>query len=529
MMPAAIDRLGATVIDKSRRDPLPKRVASMFFAALLMALGVVNPAGSQARAAADCAAAPKSPPPKGKHWYYRTDRASRRKCWFLGPQDDKIVPAASEASVSARSVAGATRTAGHRPITPTQAAPLIRTPSTLPPSLQTRPAAIVEAAHVDLRGPDQAAAARGASRNVPLQQEQWPSSQSINPESISINHPTTVSIILGNPDGTYLSIAHDMSAVLDDRDGLRILPIVARGGSGNLRDVRYLKGIDIAITQSNQLNLLRRANASGPIDDFACIARLFNEEMHVVVRAESRITSIKQLHGKKVNFGDVDSGTQVLTRDIFERLGIKATEVNMGQDDAFEALKQGMIAATVLIDGKPTGSTLALKSTDGFRILPVPFSKPLQSDYLPTTLTHDDYPNLIAPGSNVDTIAVGTVMIAYNWAPDTDRYRRIAKFIETLFPRIAEFQMPPHHPKWREVNLSATVPGWKRFPAAEEWLERYRKTQLTLRQEFEEFLTRKQEPTSVAASDQEREQLFEEFLKWNRAQLIGANRLGARQ
>jgi TRAP transporter TAXI family solute receptor len=350
--------------------------------------------------------------------------------------------------------------------------------------------------------------------------------QRVSPNSIAsigarINS-NTVSIVSGNLNGTYLSIAYDLSAVLDDGDDLRILPIVGKGGGQNIRDVRFLKGVDIGITQSNLLGLFHRTNEIGPIDDkVVYIARLFNEETHVVVRAESGITSVEQLAGKKVNFSDVGSGTQLSTRDILERLGIKAVEVNMGQNDAFEALKTGEIAATVLIAGKPAGSTSKLKAADGFRILPVPFQKPLQNDYLPSTLTHNDYPNLIEAGRNVDTVAVGAALIAYNWARDSDRYRRIAKFIDAFFPRLAEFQKPPRHPKWREANLSATVSGWKRFPAAEEWLERNRRTLAARpadRQKFEEFLARGDKRVSAATSQEQREKLFQEFLKWNRAQ-----------
>ena len=146
----------------------------------------------------------------------------------------------------------------------------------------------------------------------------------------------------------------------------------------------------------------------------------------------------------------------------------------------------------MLIAGKPTGSTAILKASDGFRILPVPFSKALQDDYLPTTFTHDDYPDLIERGSSVDSIAVGAVLIAYNWPQKTDRYRRIAKFIDAFFPRIAEFQKAPRHPKWREVNLAATVPGIKRFPAAEAWLQANRESlaQPAVKKKFEQFLAR---------------------------------------
>ena len=43
-----------------------------------------------ADAAAACNAAPKSPPAAGSHWYYRTDRASGRKCWYLASEGQKI-------------------------------------------------------------------------------------------------------------------------------------------------------------------------------------------------------------------------------------------------------------------------------------------------------------------------------------------------------------------------------------------------------------------------------------------------------
>jgi TRAP transporter TAXI family solute receptor len=329
----------------------------------------------------------------------------------------------------------------------------------------------------------------------------------------------TIHVVSGNLNGTYLSIAYDLSAVLDDGDNLRILPVVGKGGGQNIRDVRFMKGVDIGITQANLLNVFRRSNEIGPIHDKVLyIARLFNEEMHVVVRADSGITSVEQLAGRTVNFSDVGSGTQLSTRDIFDRLGIAATEINMGQNDAFEALKKGEIAASVLIAGKPAGSTAKLRAADGFRILPVPFAKPLQSDYLPAVLTHADYPNLIERDRPVDTVAVGAALIAYNWPVDTDRYRRIAKFIEAFFPRLAEFRKPPRHPKWREANLGATVPGWKRFPAAEEWLRRHQpaSAQSDVKERFERFLAGT--GNAAATSAEARERLFQEFLQWSRAQ-----------
>lgn len=333
----------------------------------------------------------------------------------------------------------------------------------------------------------------------------------------------TIAIVSGNPNATYLTIAYDLSAVLDDGDNFRVLPVIGKGGGQNIRDVRFLKGVDLGITQSILLNEFRQSNEIGNIDDkIVYITKLFNEEMHLVVRADSGINSIQDLNGKKVNFSDIGSGSQLSTRDIFKRLGIKAEEVNMGQADGFEKLKSGEIAATVLIAGKPAASMAKLKAADGFRFLPVPFAKQLQSDYLPAVLGHNDYPGMIETGQDVDTVAVSAVLIAYNWPSDSDRYRRIAKFVNVFFPKLAEFQKPPRHPKWRETNLAAVLPGWTRFAAAEEWLKQNRQNQAVTaatRSEFDQFLAGRrtsgegEEPSNAA----EREQLFQQFLQWQQA------------
>lgn len=333
-------------------------------------------------------------------------------------------------------------------------------------------------------------------------------------ERLNLN---TIAIVSGNLNATYLSIAYDLSAVLDDGDEFRVLPVVGKGGGQNIKDVRFLKGVDLGITQSVLLNAYRKSNEIGPIDDkIVYIAKLFNEEMHLIVHADSGIASIDQLAGKKVNFSDIGSGTQMSSRDIFDKLGIEVEEMNMGQADAFMKLKSGEIAATVLIAGKPTGSTAKLQASEGFRILPVPYRKPLQADYLPATLTSVDYPRLIEKDRQVESIAVSAVLIAYNWPKGSDRYRRIQKFVEAFFPRLADFQKPPRHPKWREANLAATLPGWTRFDGAEEWLKKNAQQQvLSQREQFDRFLQARSQ-ASTGTTAKEREALFNEFMQWSK-------------
>jgi hypothetical protein len=150
------------------------------------------------------------------------------------------------------------------------------------------------------------------------------------------------------------------------------------------------------------------------------------------------------------------------------------------------------------------------------RLIAVPFARPLRDDFLPAALTSEDYPGLVEPGRRVDTVAVGTVLIAYNWAKDSDQYKKIRKFVGAFFPQIGKLQAPPHHPKWREVNLAATLPGWPRFAGAETWLAQHKDNTPVegARTKFDEFVRARGGDTGSA---EDHEKLFQEFLQWSEA------------
>jgi uncharacterized protein len=330
----------------------------------------------------------------------------------------------------------------------------------------------------------------------------------------------TVGIVSGSPsaDDTYLQIANDMASVLNDSDKLRILPIVGIGGPQNVRDVRYLKGIDIGLTQLSVLNSFRSPNQlMGKYDDkIVYIAKLFNEEVHLIAARD--ITSIQQLNGRKVNIDEVRSGTSQTMRDVFKRLGIKVEEVNVVQGQAFEMLKTGEIAATAYVSGKSAKLISNMKLERGMHFIPVPFSKEISdAEYLPTDLTHEDYPDQIPAGQVIQTIADEVVLIGYNWQKNTDRYRRVQRFVDAFFPKIEEFRKPPNHPKWREVNLAVTVKGWKRFDPAEEWLASARNPDVaSLQSDFRQFTSQQGVATRGVASANS-DELFQEFLKWKQS------------
>jgi TRAP transporter TAXI family solute receptor len=284
----------------------------------------------------------------------------------------------------------------------------------------------------------------------------------------------TVGIVGGLASGTYMRFAVDLARALDDRDNLRVLPIVSFGAASNLDDLLYLRGIDIAVTQSDVFEYFRTVRKTANLDKRVnFIIRLPVSEVHLLARDEIR--SIDDLRGKKVNLGPEGSASSLTGAIIFQRLGIQIEQSNLDDATSFEKLKSGELSALVRVVGKPVDGLARIPPNSGLHLISIPFSKTFADYYTLSVLSSEDYPALLPPGQQIDTIAVPAVLAVYNWSNKTDRYRKVQRFVERLFANWDKFQRPPYHSKWRDVNLAATVPGWTRFSVAQEMLQRQMK------------------------------------------------------
>jgi TRAP-type uncharacterized transport system substrate-binding protein len=321
-------------------------------------------------------------------------------------------------------------------------------------------------------------------------------------------------IISGNPNGGYLRIAYDISAVVDQGNELRVLPIVGRGAVQNIRDILFLKGVDMGLANTVSLSQFRRSDELGRhvSRQIVYITRLFEDEFHLIVRPE--INSLKDLDGKPVNYSDAGSGAQLSAQLMFKGFGIVPKEVNMGQADAIEKMKRGEVFGTLCTCLKPLPPYKAVPKDLGFKLLHIPLEGPMLEDYVPTTFTHEDYPNLVPEGTRVETVAIPTALIAYNWPTDHERYRRIAKFTESFFSKLQDFHKPPRHPRWKNVNLSAELKGWTRLKAAQDWLDRVPTAQSGAG--IDTVLARAQAARAAPGSPAEQERLFKEFIEWSK-------------
>ena len=319
-------------------------------------------------------------------------------------------------------------------------------------------------------------------------------------------------------------------------EGIRVLPVLGVGGLQNVNDVLFLKNIDMGVVDEDNLRLLKKkdpalyANIEQRVQ---YITKLYNSEFQVLARND--IKSYDDLRGKKVNFNLKDSQTEVTADTVFNALNIQTQRSYYDNDEAMKRLISGELSAMIILTGAPQVTMSKIKKEDGVHFLPLDQEslpnhdlKELFANYLPADLTHDLYPNLIPEGTTVPTIANRALLVAYTWPENSPRYKRIAKFVDAFFSKIDQFNNSSRHPKWREVNLSAEMPGWTRYKPAADWLASHRNQAVSvnsgstldqsspeLRLAFEKFM---QKYTSSSGqktlTTAEREALFAKFMKF---------------
>jgi len=329
----------------------------------------------------------------------------------------------------------------------------------------------------------------------------------------------TVGIAGGLIDGTYMRFADELAKVLDDGDNLRILPMVSYGAASNLDDLLYLRGVDLAVTQSDVFEYFRTERKTPNLQNrIHYILRLPIAELHILAKTEIR--SLEDLRGKKINFGPAGSGSSLTGTIVFQRLGVQVDQVLIDQQSALQKLRSGEVDALVRVVGKPVDFFTRIPPNSGLHLVPIPYTKTFADYYTVCEFESKDYPALIAEGEKIETIAVPAVLSVFNWPKASERYRRIERFTERLFANWDEFLVAPRHPKWRDVNLGATVPGWTRHTIAQQMLERFygpsEPAQEDISRDFQAFLNRI--GTGAPASQADREVLFRQFLQWREQQ-----------
>jgi uncharacterized protein len=333
----------------------------------------------------------------------------------------------------------------------------------------------------------------------------------------------SVSLETEDAGATAIGLVEDIAGLADDGARRGVLPVIGKGAAQNLADLYRQRAVDLAIVQADVLDDAKAQHRyPGMTGTLTYIAKLYNEELHLLARRG--IKSIADLAHQKVSLGPQGAGAAVTAGRLFQLLKIPVETENDDTRAALDKLRQGEIAALAVVAAKPAGLFRGLDGKDGLHFLAVPINPAVTAAFVPTRLDAADYPGLIAPNQPVDAVAVGAVLAVANLTPGSARWDAVARFTDRFFTQFDTLLGPGRHQKWREVNLAAELPGWRRFPPAAEWLRRNQGVGAISPQALQAIFTRFIDERQQAAGGppvpaQQKEDLFKEFQRWQSSQL----------
>lgn len=221
-----------------------------------------------------------------------------------------------------------------------------------------------------------------------------------------------LTIAAGNTDGVYYPIARKLSGIWADQMDIPVPRVLHTAGSTQNIGLLDDGSADIAFSSADAVP------ATGA-EKLRALARIYDDYIQVVVRADAPITSLAGLAGHRVSIGEPDSQVTLVAQRILQVAGVHGmTSVRLGVNDSISALRAGRIDAFFWSGGLATGSITALSKTTPIRLLDLSGVAQAMHDKYPV------YDTAVVPAGTyglhrqVTTITVPNFLLVTDRMPD---------------------------------------------------------------------------------------------------------------
>lgn len=182
-------------------------------------------------------------------------------------------------------------------------------------------------------------------------------------------------IASGGTSGVYFNYGTHLAEILSNELNQSFTVAETAGSVDNLLRIGQGKAM-IGFAQSDAAaNALAGGGIYGEPIPIRAVAHLYDEYVHVVVREGSDLADLHDLAGRTVSLGARNSGVNLVAVRVLEAAGVDPTtgltDLELGPDDAIEALRNGQIEAFFWVGGVPTPGLDELSADTPIRLLPI--------------------------------------------------------------------------------------------------------------------------------------------------------------
>lgn len=188
-----------------------------------------------------------------------------------------------------------------------------------------------------------------------------------------------LSIATGGTGGVFFPYGGGLARVLTQKvPGMQVTAEVTGGSVDNIKlvaagdaDIGF-STVDSAVDGRKGVG----AYADTGPQDIVAIAVLYDSFVHVVARADLKVTDVKKLKGRRISVGSAGSSTEAIADRILAAAGLSPTKdvkrENLSVAESASALNDGKIDAFFWIGGLPTSAVSDLVTTGRVKVEFVP-------------------------------------------------------------------------------------------------------------------------------------------------------------
>jgi uncharacterized protein len=267
------------------------------------------------------------------------------------------------------------------------------------------------------------------------------------------------------PNGRATLTVNELAERLARTGKMRALPVAGQGAVANVRDLLSLRGIDLAILNSDILAYLDQSRQYPDARRrIRHVTHLFDQQVYLLARKEFR--AVGDLRARKLAVLSEGGGSHITAMTLFGLQKIDVALEALGPEAVLNDAGLSKFDGALLLSGELARLRPSSQMRQEFHLLPIPLTPMLEKTYRPTVIEGQEILG-VAEATKVETVAVSTLLAVFDWSPSSNRYSNVRDFISAFFSALRDLRQQGSGSIWRQVDINAQIPGWTKYAPAE--------------------------------------------------------------
>lgn len=279
--------------------------------------------------------------------------------------------------------------------------------------------------------------------------------------------------------GTYIQIGRDLARLVAQPAGIDLEAVPSKGSIDNVRRLRDEPGVRMALVQSDvwqaYMDLAQGGNAEAArlIRPLRVVLPLYDEEIYFVTHADSPLTYIHEIRGKRINVGPIGSGSALSATTLYRLMfGTPPDEQNLSylsnEDALLKLATDRSIDVAVVVAGQPARlfAEMRTEARQFVKLLRLDTqaqeARSAMATYFRSSIRAASYPQWL--NDDVPTLSTKALLVTYDFRGGGGTQQMLTRFARSLCTHFDRLRSDGHA-KWSEVALELPPlgQGWSYY------------------------------------------------------------------